>query len=162
MLRYRFPYLGGTDGYSHSVFAQTKSKFLPSLATTLPYNYLNYNDISVDDPANLSIIKGRLTCKCSKTDPFRHGVDVHVGQMGQVLCPVSALLNYPAVRGRKQGLLFHFSDGSLLTKSKFVDKFRTLLHQAGIDESLYSGHSFCIGAVSTVAVHGVKTPLFKL
>ena len=63
------------------------------------------------------------------------------------------MLNYLAVRRKEQGLLFYFSDGSPLTKSKFVDKFRTLLHQAGIDGSLYSGHSFRIGVASTAATN---------
>ena len=59
------------------------------------------------------------------------------------------------------GLLFHFSDGSLLTKSKFVDKFRTLLQQAGIDGSLYSGHSFHIGAAATAAANRVEDSLIQ-
>ena len=56
-------------------------------------------------------------------------------------------------------LLFHFSDGSPLTKSKFVDKFRAVLHQVDIDGSLYSGHGFRIGAASTAAAKGVEDSL---
>ena len=132
---------------------------IPTLTSYDPTVHLNYDDISVDNPTNPSIVKVRL--KCSKTDPFRHGVEVHVGKTGQVLCPVSALLNYLAVRGKEPGLLFHFSDGSPLTKSKFVDKFRSLLYRAGIDGSSYSGHSFRIGAASTAAANGVEDSLIQ-
>ena len=78
-----------------AIFAQVRSSFLPSLTMTLPTINLNYNNISVNNPANLSIVKVRL--KCSKTDSFRHGVDDHVGKTGQLLCHVSALLNYLAM-----------------------------------------------------------------
>ena len=95
---------------------------IPTLNSYDPSTHLGYSDISVDNPSNPTIMKVRL--KCSKTDPFRHGVDVHVGRTGQALCPVAALLNYLAIRGKEQGLLFHFSDGSPLTKSKFRVSFR--------------------------------------
>lgn len=132
---------------------------IPSLHSYDPTVHLNYSDISVDNPANPAIVKIRL--KCSKTDPFRNGVDVYVGKTGQALCPISALLNYLAIRGKDQCLLFRFSDGSPLTKSKFVDKFPTLLCQAGVDGSLYSGHSFRIGAASTAAANGVEDSLIQ-
>ncbi len=45
---------------------------------------------------------------------------------------VSALLNYLAMHEKEQGLLFKFSDGSLLIKSRHSDKFLVLLQQAGI------------------------------
>ena len=78
-----------------------------------------------------------------------------------MLCPVSALFNYLAKLRNDQGLLFRFMDGSPLTKSKFVEKFRTLLSQAGVDSSLYLGHSFCIGAASTAAANGVEDSLIQ-
>ena len=62
-----------------------------SLRSYNPTVHLNYSDISVDSPANPTIVK--IWLKCSKTDPFRNGVDVYVGKTGQALCPVSALLN---------------------------------------------------------------------
>ena len=78
-----------------------------------------------------------------------------------MLCPVSALFNYLAKRRNDQGLLFRFMDGSPLTKSKFVETFRTLPSQAGVDSSLYLGHSFCIGAASTTAANGVEDSLIQ-
>ena len=115
---------------------------IPSASSYDPAVHLSYGDISVDDSVHPSIVKIKI--KCSKTDPlsFRQGVEVYIGKTGQLLCPVSALLNYLAVRGKNPGLLFHFRDGSPLTKSKFTEKFRAALQRAGIDSSLYSGHSF--------------------
>ena len=110
--------------------------------------HLNYYDISVDNPSNPAIIKVRI--KASKTDPFRQGVDIHIGITGYLLCPVSALLKYLAVRGSQEGLLFKFRNNSPLTKSKFVAKFRPLLQQAGIFRS------FRIGAATTAAANGVE------
>ena len=111
----------------------------------------------VDNPSNPNIIKVRI--KASKTDPFRNGVDVYIGKTGQLLCPVSALLNYLAVRGCNQGLLFQFANHSPLTKCEFTERFRSILDQAGIDSSLYAGHSFRIGAATTAAANGVEDSL---
>ena len=73
----------------------------------------------------------------------------------------STILNFLVARGKDPGLLFHFKDKSPLTKNKFVSKFRGLLDQAGIDSSLYSGHSFRIGAASTAAANGVEDSLIQ-
>lgn len=75
----------------------------------------------VDNPSNPNIIKVRI--KASKTDPFRNGVDVYIGKTGQLLCPVSALLNYLAVRGCNQGLLFQFANHSPLTSVNLQKDF---------------------------------------
>ena len=69
---------------------------------------------------------------------------------------------YLAARGNAPGLLFHFEDGSPLTKNRFITKFRSALTQAGIDSSLYSGHSFRIGAASTAAANGVEDSLIQI
>ena len=127
---------------------------IPSNSSYDPSVHLNYSDISIDNPSNPGIIQVRI--KASKTDPFRNGVDIYVGKTGQVLCPISALLNYLAVRGSAEGILFRFRDNSPLTKSKFVAKFRHLLDLSGIDSTLYSGHSFRIGAATTAAANGVE------
>lgn len=122
---------------------------IPSAAAYDPSIHLNFSDITLN-----SLTTPTLACislKCSKTDPFRQGVKVYIGCTNQTLCPLSALLNYIALRGNSPGLLFHFKDKSPLTKSKFVASFCSLLHQAGFDCSAYAGHSFRIGAASTAA-----------
>ena len=132
---------------------------IPDAAAYDPSTHLNFTDISIDDLTTPKIICIRL--KCSKTDPFRQGVDVHIGRTDQTLCPVTALINYIAIRGNSPGLLFHFNDGTPLTKSKFMQQFRQLLIQAGIDSTLYAGHSFRIGAASTAAAKGIEDSLIQ-
>ena len=51
--------------------------------------------------------------------------------------------------GQLRGLSFTSGNGSSLTKRLFILKVRELLSAAGLDPSLYSGHSFCIGAATS-------------
>ena len=55
-----------------------------------PASSLTLQDIAVDRHVNPSMI--RIHLKQSKTDPFRHGVNIYVGQTGSELCPVAAIL----------------------------------------------------------------------
>ena len=132
---------------------------VPSPSCFDPAAHLCLADISVNDAQQPSII--RLHLKASKTDPFRQGVDVHVGRTGSALCPVAALLNYLAIRGTNPGLLFHYQDGTLLTKCKFTSSFRKALSSRGIDSSLYAGHSFRIGAATTASLNGVEDSMIQ-
>ena len=132
---------------------------VPSPSCFDPSAHLCLADISVNDAQQPSII--RLHLKASKTDPFRQGVDVHVGRTGSALCPVAALLNYLAIRGTNPGLLFHYQDGAPLTKCKFTSSFRKALSSRGIDSSLYAGHSFRIGAATTASLNGVEDSMIQ-
>lgn len=75
--------------------------------------------------------------------------------------PLPSIFNYLIVCGTAPGLLFHFSDNTPLTKSKFTAKFSELLSLAGIDSKLYAGHSFRIGASSTAAAKGIEDSLIQ-
>lgn len=121
--------------------------------------HLNFEDVSADDQKSPSILQIRI--KASKTDPFRKGVNICIGRTNNPLCPVSALLNYLVIRGNSPGLLFHFKDGTLLTKPRFTQHFRHLLSQAGIDPTSYAGHSFRIGAATTAAARGIEDSLIQ-
>ena len=132
---------------------------IPDSSAYDPSVHLSFSDISIDTIAEPNIIRIRL--KTSKTDPFRQGVDIHIGKTNQTLCPVTALLNYMVIRGNSPGLLFHFEDNAPLTKSKFTARFRQLLDQAGVDSTLYAGHSFRIGAATTAAAKGVEDSLIQ-
>ena len=57
---------------------------------------LTVSDVAVDSHNNPTMVRVHL--KQSKTDPFRHGVDVFLGRTDATLCPVSAILAYCAVR----------------------------------------------------------------
>lgn len=70
----------------------------------------------------------------SKTDPSRKGVNIFVGSTSTDLWPVAALLDYLKVRGSSQGPLLVFTDGCLLTRTRFVDCVRDALSKAEVDE----------------------------
>ena len=140
-------------------FLRSGAITVPDSSSYDPSVHLNFNDIAADNPNSPSILQIRM--KASKTDSFRHGVNIHIGKTSNYLCPVSALLNYLIVRGSAPGLLFHFCDSTPLTKSKFTAKFRELLSLAGIDCANYAGHSFRIGAASTAAAKGIEDSLIQ-
>ncbi len=101
----------------------------------------------VDNPENPQVL--RVTIKQSKTDPFCKGINLNLGKTAADLCPVREVLNYLVVRGRRQGPLFLFADGTYLTRLRLVEALRQALGKAGIDPTKYSGHSFRIGAATT-------------
>ena len=127
---------------------RSREDFDPSVAS----------DIAVDRHQSPTLVRVRL--KQSKTDPFRHGVDVYLGRTDADLCPVAALLAYMAVRPHLTGLLF--IDGSFLTRDRLVAAVREALQEAGIDSAQYTGHSFRIGAATTAAQAGLQDSVVKM
>ena len=57
------------------------------------------------------------------------------------MCPVAALLACIHSRGTDAGPLFRFEDGIPLTRAALVRELRSAISHAGINPSLYSGHS---------------------
>ncbi len=108
--------------------------------------HLSFGDIRVDDASNPQYLE--IYLKASKTDPFRQGVSVVIGKTDNDICPVSAGLAYMVSRGSSPGQFFRFVDGRGLTRDRFVKAVRSALSAAGVDASLYAGHSFRIGAAS--------------
>ena len=99
--------------------------------------HLCVQDLALDSHINPT--KLFVTIKASKTDPFRQGSTVTLGKTDRLLCPISAILPYVAVRGNEAGPLFRFQDGSFLTRDTFVKGVRHLLVATGIDPLPYSG-----------------------
>ena len=74
-------------------------------------------DMAVDSHISPSMTKVHL--KQSKTDPFRHSVDIFLGRTDASLCPVAAILAYCAIRPTTAaGPLFMFRDSSPLTRDR--------------------------------------------
>ena len=131
----------------------------PSGASYDPSWHLCVQDLALDSHINPT--KLFVTIKASKTDPFRQGSTVTLGKTDRLLCPISAILPYVAVRGSEAGPLFRFQDGSFLTRDTFVKGVRHLLMAAGIDPLPYFGHSFRIGAATTAAQAGMDAALIQ-
>jgi len=116
--------------------------------------HLSLRDISVDSRSNPTTIW--LTIKQSKTDPFHSGVKLCLTHAESRVCPVKTLLPYLAVRGSSPGPLFTFSDHTYLARSRFKTVLSATLEQAGLDDSKYNTHSFCIGAVTSAKAAGIS------
>ena len=100
-----------------------------------------------------------LRIKTSKTDPFRSGVTICLGRTGRDLYPVAALLSFIALA---PGPLFHFQDGTALTRPALVRELRSALQAIGVDARHYSGHSFRIVAATSAAAAGVEDSIIKI
>ena len=122
--------------------------------------HLSLADVALDNSAAPTVV--RLHIKQSKTDPFRQGVNLFLGRTSTDLCPVAALLNYLVARGGEPGALFHFRDGRLLTRQRFVDAVKTALRHAGVEEEKYNSHSFRIGAATTAAANGLEDSIVQM
>ena len=84
------------------------------------------------------------------------GIDLYVGRTENEICPVSAVLAYLAIKGQDDRPLFKLSDGHPLSCQLLVQNLRSTLTTAEIDCKRYSGHSFSIGAATTVIARGVN------
>ena len=82
--------------------------------------HLTVSDVAVDSRQNPSLMIVRL--KQSKTDPFRQGVDLHLGRTGSALCPITAMLAYLARRGKEAGPLSLSSDERLCLNRVLSEK----------------------------------------
>ena len=121
--------------------------------------HLSFADVRADTQKIPEFLQ--VTIKASKTDPFRKGVTIFLGRTQDELCPVAATLQYMVRRGSGPGPLFMFSEGRYLTRDRFVSAVRSGLTMAGINASLYAGHSFWIGAATTAAQRGIQDSLIK-
>ena len=101
---------------------------------------------------------GKLTLriKGSKTDPFRVGCHIELVRLDHVLCPVTALGDYLAVRGSQVGPLFVFSDGTFLTRNGLSDIIKSCFPNQN-----FNTHSFRIGGASAAAQAGVSILVIK-
>lgn len=120
---------------------------------------LSVADIAVDSRLEPKVVTIHL--KCSKTDPFGAGCDIHLGRTGQLLCPVAALLGYLAVRPPTPGALLIFEDGSPLSRPQLVSRLQAALRLAGIPTDGYTGHSFRIGAATAAAQAGLSDSMIQ-
>ena len=121
---------------------------------------LNASDVQFM-PSILSPTYVRVKIKCSKTDPFRKGVTLIIGETGSNICAVKALKHYLLFCKPAVGPLFCFKDGRYLTRNNFTSEIRELLTNCGYDAYNYAGHSFRIGAATTAASANLPSWLIK-
>jgi hypothetical protein len=98
----------------------------------------------------------------AKNDPFGKGAAIYVGKTGADLCPVTALFNYLKIRPNVPGPLFTYSDSSPQLKTSFISEVKKGLQAAGLDQSLYTGHSFRSGLLPRQHQQAYQPILFNL
>lgn len=78
-----------------------------------------------------------------------------------LLCPVTAMLNYLKVVKHKSGPLFQFPCGTPVSYSYFSSSLKSLLEFIGLNPEVYKGHSFRIGAATSAASQGTSLPVIQ-
>ena len=141
-------------------FLRSGEVTVPSDSAFDPACHITPADIQVDSRESPSML--RIQLKQSKTDPFRTGVLVFIGRTGTPLYPVAAVLAYLSQRPAGQGPLFKFADGRALTRQRLVEQLRKALKAIGVDHTLYSGHSFRIGAATAAHAAGIEDSVIHM
>ena len=121
---------------------------------------LSLGDVSIDSHSKPMMV--HLTLRRSKTDVFGAGVTIHLGKTRSILCPVSSLLAYLAIRPVTPGPLFLLRSGAPLLREILVRAVRSALSSTGIDASRFHGHSFRIGAATTASYAGLPDSTIKM
>lgn len=107
-----------------------------------------------------------LKLKISKTDPFRQGVVIKLFQTNNTICPLRSCSNYIKHRLQEsatpQDPLFIDENNLALSRSKFLSLLKHALSCVGYDSTLYSGHSFRIGAATTAGNVHIEDHIIKL
>ena len=133
---------------------------VPAQATYDPEEHLSVADIAIDNRLSPSVIQVKI--KQSKTDPFRQGVQLYLGKTDEVICPITGILPYLAIRGAKPGPLFILKDGTYLTRQQFAALLSHTLLQAGISDKRYTTHSFRIRAATSAKDSGISDVHIKM
>ena len=96
-----------------------------------------------------------INLKHSKTNQERKGMKIIIGKTGDDLCPITAMLNVPKIRGSYPRPLLCSKSGTPLSKSRFVGSVRAALMKANLPADVYAGRIFCIRAATTAASTGI-------
>ena len=87
-----------------------------------------------------------LTLPASKTDPFRHGIQITVAASNDAGCPVTAMRNLFAVDTHRPPSAPLFCIGRLeqqpFTREYVVQNLRELAIRSGLGQAAWNGHSF--------------------
>jgi len=107
-----------------------------------------------------------LRLKVSKTDPFRQGVIIKLFPTNNIICPFKVCTMYMRHRMQSnagsQDPLFIDVNNVALSRNNFLNMLKHALTCVGYDSSMYSGHSFRIGAATTAGSVHVDDHLIKI
>lgn len=94
-----------------------------------------------------------LFLKHSKTDAQGSGVTLTLSKLDNNFCPFTAMVKFLKIRPRtpKHAPLFILPNGAPLSKACFRTHLTTVIKSCSLSPSLYTGHSFRIGAATAAA-----------
>ena len=98
-----------------------------------------------------------VNIKSSKTDPFKVGVLVRIGAIGNDICPVHSLRLFLQHCQHNSGPLYTFTNGQYLTRSYLSQ----LIQQIWPNSNLNT-HSFRIGGASSAAAAGISDSTIQI
>lgn len=124
---------------------------------------LRKNDITVLDSTTQTPTFG-LRIRYSKSDPFRQSATIRLAPSGHpTLCPskaICSLLKQPYLTADDSPLL-QWASGSPVSRQTFNNAIKWLAQCSGLNPSVFSTHSFRIGAATTAASAGVPDSLIQ-
>ena len=131
----------------HELLCKQTSSFDPDFT-------LLSQDIEVHGVGDKRTLQVKI--KAPKEDKKGKAVIVDVYQTGSPVCPVQAFVKWDQYRIKEEDQpLFRFSTGEPLTGKRLNEIIRERLKgQRGVDEKLFSSHSFRAGAASEMAAKG--------
>ena len=104
-----------------------------------------------------------IRIKSSKTDQFRRSAVLLISKTSTSTCPVKAMDKFLTQSNtRKSSPLFTFRNGKFLTRQDVSSMTKSLLCLAGTDPTLFSSHSYRIGAATTAAAAGISESLIQV
>ena len=119
----------------HSIFWTFWGELLSELAKQ---DYVTvaivWNDVAIDSRENLTMV--RIHLRCSKYDQFGAGANIILGRTGHSLCPITAIIDYIAIRGSGPGLFFQVPRAQAMMKAWFVDQLRAKLSAMRLPQHL--------------------------
>ena len=142
-------------------FLQSGEIAIPSDSAFDEGAHLGFNDVTVDCLCHPQILRVCFKNGCLQSW-HQHIIILFVGRANNRLCAVTAALSYMVERGAGAGPFFKFQDGCPLTRARFVMKVKEALTIAGIDCTVYSGHSLRSGAATTAAKQGISDAAIEM
>jgi hypothetical protein len=105
-----------------------------------------------------------LFLKHTKSDAQGSGATLTLSKINNNFCPFSAMVKFLKIRPRtsKFAPLFLLPNGAPLSKAFFKSHLTTVIKSCSLSPSLYTGHSFRIGAATSAAERGISTSAIKI
>ncbi|XDV29423.1 hypothetical protein PO909_032553 [Leuciscus waleckii] len=102
--------------------------------------------------------------KHSKNDNKTSGVTLSFPKINNNFCPFTSMVKFLKIRPKtsNHAPLFILPNGAPLSKGWFRAQLNSVVKSCSLSPSLYTGHSFRIGAATTAADRGISTSAIKI